>query len=93
MQYQRPVQKYYIAVVFVDYLTKRPEICATFNQSAYTIVKLLVEKITSSHGIPSQLLSDYRGHFCQNSVTRDWNVTGISQSQYYCVPATNRWLS
>ena len=59
MQYQRPVPKYYIAVVFVDYLTKRPEICATFNQSAYTIAKLLVEKFVSSHGVPSQLLSDH----------------------------------
>ena len=35
------------SVVFVDHLTKWPEVFAIFNQSAYnnTIVKLLVEKL------------------------------------------------
>ena len=47
------------AVVFVDYLTKWPEVFATYNQSAYTIAKLLVEKIISQHGVPAQLLSDH----------------------------------
>ena len=51
------------AVVFVDYLTKWPEVFATSNQSAYTIAKLLVEKIVSRHGVPSQLLSDRGGAF------------------------------
>ena len=63
--YQRPVQKNYVLLyMFVDYLTKRPKVCATLNQSAYTIAELLVEKIVSSHGVPSQLLPDHRGHFC-----------------------------
>ena len=51
------------AVVFVDYMTKWPEVFATSNQSAYTIAKLLVEKIVSRHGVPSQLLSDRGGAF------------------------------
>ena len=51
------------AVVFVDYLTKWPKVFATSNQSAYTIAKLLVEKIVSRHGVPSQLLSDRGGAF------------------------------
>ena len=51
------------AVVFVDYMTKWPEVFATSNQSAYTIAKLLVEKIISRHGVPSQLLSDCGGAF------------------------------
>ena len=51
------------AVVFVDYLTKWPEVFATSNQSAYTIAKLLVEKIVSRHGVPAQLLSDRGGAF------------------------------
>ena len=51
------------AVVFIDYLTKWPEVFATSNQSAYTIAKLLVEKIVSRHGVPSQLLSDRGGAF------------------------------
>ena len=45
-------------------LTKWPEIFATFNQLAYTIAKLLVEKIISRHGVPSQLLLEE--HFCQS---------------------------
>ena len=49
------------AVVFVDYLTKWPEVFATSNQSAYTIAKLLVEKIMSRHGVPSQLLFNRGG--------------------------------
>ena len=51
------------AVVFVDYMTKWPEVFATSNQSAFTIAKLLVEKIVSRHGVPSQLLSDRGGAF------------------------------
>lgn len=65
-------------VVFVDYLTKWPEFFATSNQSAYTIAKLLVEKIVSRHGVPSQLLSDHGGAFFVKGVTRDWSLTGIS---------------
>ena len=51
------------AVVFVDYMTKWPEVFATSNQSAFTIAKLLVEKIVRLHGVPSQLLSDRGGAF------------------------------
>ena len=51
------------AVVFVDYMTKWPEVFATSNQSAFTIAKLLVEKIVSRHGVPLQLLSDRGGAF------------------------------
>ena len=41
------------AVVFVDYLTKWPEVYATQDQTAPTIAKLLVEGIISRHGIPN----------------------------------------
>ena len=46
------------AVVFVDYLSKWPEVFATSDQTAPTIAKLLVEEIISQHGVPQQLLSD-----------------------------------
>ena len=46
------------AVVFMDYLTKWPEVFPTKDQTAPTIAKLLVEKIISRHGVPSELLSD-----------------------------------
>ena len=46
------------AVVFIDYLTKWPEVFATADQTAPTIAKLLVEGVISRHGLPHQLLSD-----------------------------------
>ncbi len=46
------------AVVFVDYLTKWPEVFATKDQSALTIARLLVEHIIARHGVPAELLSD-----------------------------------
>ena len=46
------------AVVFVDYLTKWPEVFATKDQTALTSAKLFVEEVVSRHGVPSQLLSD-----------------------------------
>ena len=46
------------AVVFMDYLTKWPEVYPTPDQSATTIANLLVREIVSHHGVPSELLSD-----------------------------------
>ena len=46
------------AVVFMDYLTKWPEVLPVPDQSAATIAKLLVEEIVSRHGVPSEVLSD-----------------------------------
>ena len=46
------------AVVFVDYLTKWPEVFAAPDQSAATIAKLLVDEIISQHGVPAEILSD-----------------------------------
>ena len=40
------------AVVFVDYLSKWPEVFATSDQTAPTIAKLLVKEIISQHGVP-----------------------------------------
>ena len=46
------------AIVFMDYLTKWPEVFATSDQTAATIAELLVEQIITRHGIPSEILSD-----------------------------------
>ena len=46
------------AVVFVDYLTKWPEVYAVLDQTAATIANLLVREIMSRHGVPSEVLSD-----------------------------------
>ena len=45
------------AIVFMDYLTKWPEVF-TSDQTAPTIAKLFVEVLISRHGVPNQLLSD-----------------------------------
>ena len=44
------------AVVFVDYLTKWPEVFAIPDQTALTIARALVEGVVSRHGVPSELL-------------------------------------
>ena len=46
------------AIVFMDYLTKWPEVFAVPDQTANTIARLLVEEIVSRHGVPSEVLSD-----------------------------------
>ena len=46
------------AIVFVDYLTKWPEVFPTKDQTSLTIAKLLITEIISRHGVPSELLSD-----------------------------------
>ena len=56
------------AVVFMDYLTKWPEVFAVPDQMALTIARLLVEQVISRHGVPSQLLSDRGLAFLSNLV-------------------------
>ena len=46
------------AVVFMDYLTKWPEVFAVKDQTAATIATLLVEQVISRHGVPAEVLSD-----------------------------------
>ena len=46
-------------VVFMDYLTKWPEVFAVPDQTAATIARLLVEEIVRHHhGLPTKILSD-----------------------------------
>ena len=54
-------------IVFVDYLTKWPDIFAMKDQSSVTVAKLLVEHIISRFGVPAELLSD-RGNFVKFDV-------------------------
>ncbi len=51
------------AVVFVDYLTKWPEVFPTQDQTALTIACLLVEQVIPRHGVPADLLSDRSPNF------------------------------
>ena len=60
------------AVVFVDYLTKWPEVFATPDQSAATIARLLVEQVVSRHEVPTEVLS-YRGAAFLSKLMADVN--------------------
>ena len=62
---QLPVTKkgHKYAVVFMDYLTKWPEVFPTKDQTAPTIAKLLVEEIICRHGVPTEQLSDRGPNF------------------------------
>ena len=44
--------------VFLDYLSKWPEVFAACDQTTLTIAKLFMEQIVCRHGVPAQLLSD-----------------------------------
>ncbi len=65
------------AVVFVDYLTKWPEVFPTSDQTALTIAKLLVEEVISRHGVPAELLSDRGAAFLSTLVREMCELMGI----------------
>ena len=74
------------AIVFVEYLTKWPEVYAAADQTAPTIAKLLVEEIISRHGVPRQLLSDRGPSFLSKlmyEVCQLLGVTKINTSAYH----------
>ena len=65
------------AVVFVDYLTKWPEVFATSDQTAFTIAHLFVEQIVSRHGVPAELLSDRGTAFLSKLMQAVCEVMGV----------------
>ena len=67
------------AVVFIDYLTKWPEVYPTRDQSSLTIAKLLVEHIIPQHGVPSQLLSDRGAAFLSKIMFELYKLLGIKK--------------
>ena len=69
------------AIVFVDFLTKWPEVFATLGQDTGIIAKLLIEKIIPVHGVPQQLLSDRGGCFVSKLVFELYRLLGIDKIQ------------
>ena len=67
------------AIVFVDYLTKWPEVFATKDQSSLTIAKLLVENIVARHGVPGELLSDRGKAFLSKLMYEVYKLLGIKK--------------
>ena len=58
VQFPRTSRGNRYAVIFVDYLTKWPEVYAVPDQSSATVARLLVEEVVSRHGVPGEILSD-----------------------------------
>ena len=65
------------AVVFVDYVTKWPEVFPTADQSTLTIAKLLVEEIIPRHGVPKELLSDRGPAFLSKVICDVYRLLGV----------------
>lgn len=73
IQFPRSASDNQYAVVFVDYLTKWPEI---FPVPAATIATLLVEVIVSRHGVPSVILSNRGKSFLSGLMTEVEELLG-----------------
>ena len=82
------------AVVFVDYLTKWPEVFATSDQTALTIAKLLVEEVVSRHGVLAELLSDRGKSFLSLLMQEVCSVLGAKKvTPPPTIPRQMVWLS
>jgi len=87
-------------IVFMDYLTKWPEVFPAPDQTATTIARLLVEQIISRHGAPCDLLSDHGAAFlsslikdvCQVMGTHKVNMTAYHPRSDGLVKRFNRTL-
>lgn len=74
------------AIVFVDYLTKWPEVFAVKDQSALTIAKLPVEHIISHHGVPAELLSGRGANFLSKlmqEVCKSMGIHKVNTTAYH----------
>ena len=67
------------SIVFVDYLTKWPEVFPAKDQWAYTIAKILVEKIIPKHGVPAQVLSDHGTAHLSNLLAEVYQLMGMNK--------------
>ena len=64
----------------MDYLTKRPEVYATKDQTSLTIAELLVRNVTSHHGVLIDLLSDRGTTFLSKIMIEVYKLLGIKKS-------------
>lgn len=65
------------AVVFMDYLTKWPEVFAVPDQSPLTIAQLLMDHVITRHGVPAELLSDRGKAFLSDLMQEIYKLMGI----------------
>ena len=77
IQFPRSYDGNQYAVVFVDYLTKWPEVFPVSDQTDLTIAQLLVESIFCRHGVPAELLSDRGRAFLSGLMQEVYQLMGI----------------
>ena len=83
--------------MFMDYLTKCPEVFPTADQTAEMIAKLLVEHIVCRHAVPAKLLSDRGTNFLSEllrevytHVDHLFGIKKLNTTAY--IPPSNRWV-
>ena len=64
------------AVVFVDYLTKWPEVYPASDQSTLTVAELFVREFIPRHGVPRELLSDRGTSFLSKIMMEVYELLG-----------------
>ena len=64
-------------IVFIDYLTKWPEVFAAPDQTSLTIAQLLVDHVICRHGVPANLLSDRGKAFLSSLIEDIYKLMGI----------------
>ena len=67
------------AIVFMDYLTKWPEVFPARNQTSLTIARLLVEHIIPRHGTQKELLSDRGTVFLSKLMADVYKLLGLKK--------------
>ena len=80
LQLPKSSRGYQYALVFMDYLTKWPEVFPARDQSALTIAKILVEHIVCRHGVPAELLLDRGANFLSGLLHNVNTLLGIKKT-------------
>ena len=88
IKYPRSTKGNQNAVVFMDHLTKWPEVFVVADQTAATIARLLVEEIISRHGISTEILSDRGMSFLSSLMKEIVKLLGIHQTN----TSSDRWF-
>ena len=79
IQFPRSKQGNRYALVFVDYLTKWPEVFAISDQSAITVARVFVKEIVCRHGVPGALLSDRGAAFLSKLMLEVCRLMGVKK--------------
>ena len=77
IQFPKSYEGNQYGIVFVDYLTKWPEVFAAPDQTSLTIAQLLFDNVICRHGVPAELLSDCGKAFLSNLMEDIYKLMGM----------------